>query len=591
MDSRSAAHALSQIAVLLELHGDDRVSPRLLQSAARTIGALGDVDLAELVSAKNDATLADLPPIARDILLDLASTNSSALLEKLQEETPEGLLEMLRVPGLGPARIRQIHDGLHVDTLQELEQSARDGRLANLPRFGQKTAERVLRGIADLRATGAYVLWRHARAHAERLRVQIGNHPDVLHVEIAGSIRRRSEIVRDIDIVASVRGAPSVVAASIAHMPGVRDVLGGGGRVLTIRFDDGVQLDLVCVRPEHFPMALWRTTGSAQHVRQLTEVAWQRGLVISGDEMRDRSGALVPVSSEHELYARVGLPYIAPELREGAGEVELAARHALGTLLKVDDIVGALHCHSQYSDGGATIAEMAAAAQGRGWTYLGISDHSQSNTYAGGLTRDAIERQHEEIDALNAQYRTQKIDFVLLKGIEADILPCGRVDYDAAFLDRFDFVIGSIHSRYGMNERQMTDRVLKALDDPHLAILGHPTGRLLLTREPYAIDIAAVIDKAGANGVAIELNADPHRLDIDWRACRMARERGTLVSIGPDAHSPAGLDHIEMGVGIARKGALGTSHVLNSMSAREILAFARARRERRVARATHNAAS
>ena len=576
MDTRSAAHALTQIAVLLELHGDDRVSPRVLQSAARTVSALGERDLHE---ALNDpALLAELPPLAREILIDLDTSNSSAMLERLQEETPEGLLEMLRVPGLGPARIRQIHDGLDIDTLQELEQSARDGRLAALPRFGQKTAERVLRGISDLRATGAYMLWQHAHTDAIRLRAAIGNHPDVLHAEIAGSIRRRNEVVRDVDVVASVRGAPSVVAASIANLPGVKDVLGGGGRVLTIRFHDGVQLDLACVRPEHFALALWRATGSALHVRQLTELAAQRGFAITGDELRDRSGTLIPVASEPELYARLGLPFVAPELREGAGELEMASRQSIGELLESSHIVGALHCHSQYSDGGATIAEMAVAAQERGWKYLGISDHSQSNTYAGGLTREAIAQQHDEIDALNAQYRANGIDFVLLKGIEADILPCGRVDYDAAFLDRFDFVIGSVHSRYGMNERQMTDRVLKALDDSHITILGHPTGRLLLTREPYAIDIDAVVAKASEVGVAIELNADPHRLDVDWRSCRIARDKGALISIGPDAHSPSGLDHLDLGIGIARKGALGARHVLNSMTASQVLEFARARR-------------
>ena len=240
--------------------------------------------------------------------------------------------------------------------------------------------------------------------------------------------------------------------------------------------------------------------------------------------------------------------------------------------------MGALHCHSQYSDGGATIADMAAAARARGLRYLGVSDHSQSNTYAGGLSRDAIVQQHAEIDALNARLTAEGVDFRVLKGIEADILPCGRLDYDTTFLDRFDFVIGSVHTRYGMNERQMTDRVLKALDDPHLTILGHPTGRLLLTREPYAIDLAAVIAKAGEVGVAIELNADPHRLDIDWRACKLARAAGTLVSIGPDAHSPQGLEHLEMGVAVARKGWLEAADVLNSRSASEVLAFARARR-------------
>lgn len=579
MDCRNAAHALTQIATLLELHGEDRFSVRSMQVAARAASAAGERDLADALKHRgiDDEGLA---PAALEILRELAESNGSALLERLQEQTPEGLLEMLRVPGLGPARIRQIHDGLHVETLQELEQSARDGRIAALPRFGDKTADKILKGIADLRATGAYVLWQHGNAEALRLRSAIAAHPDVLHVEIAGSIRRRAELVRDIDLVAAVRGSPSVVAASLSHMRGVREVLGGGGRTLTLRFEDGVALDLVCVRPEQMALALWRATGSTTHVRQLTERASSLGFVLAGDELRDANGALVPVAQEADLYTHLGLAYCVPELREGAGEVDRAARHVLPTLITESDLVGALHCHSQYSDGGASIADMARAAQARGLTYLGVSDHSQSNPYAGGLSTDAILTQHDEIDALNAQYRQDGVSFRVLKGIEADILPCGRVDYDAEFLGRFDFVIGSIHTRYGMNEQQMTDRVLKALDDPHLTVLGHPTGRLLLAREPYAIDLRAVMEKASDVGVAIELNADPHRLDIDWRACRLAAECGAVVSIGPDAHSPQGFEHLEMGVAIARKGWLAAENVLNTRHVDDVLAFARARHSR-----------
>ncbi len=578
MDCRSAAFALTQIATLLELHDEDRFSVRAMQTAARVVASHGETDLS--VALAQDLAAEDvIAPAAIEVLRDLADSNGSALLERLQEETPEGLLEMLRVPGLGPSRIRSIHDGLHVDTLLELEQAARDGRLASLPKFGSKTAERILNGIADLRATGAFVLWQHGRAEAERIAEAIRAHPDVLQLEIAGSIRRRMEIVRDVDLVCAVRGSPSVVAATFAQLRGVKTVLGGGGRSLSLRMEDGVRVDVSCVRPEQFALALWRATGSSGHVQQVTDRAAQLGFMIAGDEVRDRNGALVSIPDEAALYQLLGLAYVTPEQREAMGEVEAAARGAFPTLITERDLVGALHCHSQYSDGGATIIEMATAARARGLTYLGVSDHSQSNTYAGGLSRDAILRQHEEIDALNAQYVSERIDFRVLKGIEADILPCGRVDYDAAFLDRFDFVIGSVHTRYGMNERQMTDRVLKALDDPHLTILGHPTGRLLLTREPYAIDLSAIIEKAGAVGVAVELNADPHRLDIDWRACRIAQEKGALVSIGPDAHSPQGFEHLELGIASARKGWLTPSDVLNTRTANEVLAFARARRE------------
>jgi len=577
MDCRSAAHALTQIATLLELHGEDRFTVRAMQVAARAAAAAGERPLHDALEHGGiDTTV--LAPSAAEVLRDLEQTNGSALLERLQEETPEGLLEMLRVPGLGPARIRQIHDGLHIETLQDLEQAARDRRLATLPRFGDKIADKILKGIADLRATGAYVLWQHGNAEAERLRSTIAAHPDVLQVEIAGSIRRRMELVRDVDLVAAVRGSPSVVAASLAQLRGVREVLGGGGRTMTLRFHDGVSVDLACVRPEQFALALWRATGSANHVREVTERAAGLGLVLAGDELRGADGALLTVLHERDLYAHLQLAFCEPELREGVGEVDAAARRLLPTLVHEHDLVGALHCHSQYSDGGASVIGMADAARARGLQYLGVSDHSQSNTLAGGLTRDAILVQHDEIDGLNAQYARDGVSFRVLKGIEADILPCGRVDYDAEFLDRFDFVIGSIHTRYGMNERQMTDRVLKALDDPHLTILGHPTGRLLLAREPYAIDLRAVIEKAGAVGVAIELNADPHRLDIDWRACRIAAECGTLVSIGPDAHSPNGFDNLAMGVAMARKGWLSPAHILNTRSADEVLAFAAARR-------------
>ena len=576
MDCRSAAHALTQIATLQELHGEDRFTVRALHAAARAVAAHDEASLHDVLNGA--LSLDDVPPAVADILRDLEAHNGSGLLESLQEETPEGLLEMLRVPGLGPARIRLIHDGLGVETLQELEAAARDGRIASLPRFGEKTAEKILNGIADLRVSGAYVLWQHARAEAERLRALVSAHADVLQVEIAGSIRRRNEVVRDIDLVAAVRGSPSLVAAAIAGTRGVREVLGGGGRTVRIRFDDGLLLDLACVRPEQFALALWRATGSSAHVKAMTERAAALGFTLAGDELRGNDGALLPVLHERDLYAHCRLAYIEPENREAYGEIERAERGGIGPLVTEAELLGALHCHSQYSDGGATIADMAAAAQARGLRYLGVSDHSQSNTYAGGLTRDAILRQHDEIDEFNASLAARRVDFRVLKGIEADILPCGRMDYDATILDRFDFVIGSIHTRYGMNERQMTDRVLKALDDRHLTILGHPTGRLLLAREPYAIDIAAVIEKAGENGVAVELNADPHRLDIDWRACRIAQERGTMVSIGPDAHSPQGLEHLELGVAVARKGWLTAANVLNSRTVDEVLAFARARR-------------
>jgi DNA polymerase (family 10) len=346
------------------------------------------------------------------------------------------------------------------------------------------------------------------------------------------------------------------VAAEVARGEDVKDAIGVGGDAVTIRYADGTRLDLYCVAPDEFEYALWRATGSEAHIRQV-EAATSGG------------SASLPRVSAFEALATSAR--IAPELREGLGEVEAAE---LPDLITLSDIRGVLHCHSQYSDGSTTIAEMAAAARERGWWYLGISDHSQSAAYAGGLSPDAVKRQHEEIDRLQERFH----GFRILKGIEADILADGRVDYDESLLETFDYVIASVHSRFAMDERAMTERVLRALENPFVTILGHPTGRLLLTREPYAIDMPAVLARAGGLGAAVELNADPHRLDLDWTLCRVAKELGCLIEIGPDAHSVAGLDNMTYGINTARKGWLEAGDVLNTQHAHDIVERARSRR-------------
>jgi DNA polymerase (family 10) len=343
---------------------------------------------------------------------------------------------------------------------------------------------------------------------------------------------------------------------------------------MVIRFVDGTVLDLHCVTPDRFAVALWRATGSATHERDVMERAAARGLSIEGDEVRDAEGSRVHVHNERTMYETLGLAYVEPEMREGRGEVATAAARALPRLIEPSDIRGVLHCHSNYSDGKATIAEMAAAARALGWSYIGISDHSQSAFYAGGLKPEAVLAQHEEIDRLNSS----NIGILVLKGVEADILADGQVDYDPDLLDRFDYVIASVHSRFSMDLQTMTARVLRALDSPHVTILGHPTGRLLLSREAYAIDMQAVLEKAGDKGVAVEINADPHRLDLDWRNCQLAKSLGCSFEIGPDAHSTRGLANMEFGVGIARKGGLEARDVINTLSAADIVQRLRRRR-------------
>ena len=578
MDPRTVAHVLNQIGELLELHGENRYKTRAYQAAARAVLALETDDVRPLLRSGEMQALRGLGPATLSVVTELCEVGESSYLDQLLETTPEGLLEMMRVPGLGTSKIHQIHQGLGIETVQELEEAARDGRLANLPRFGPKTAEKILKGIGYLRETRAYVLYPQAMAEAQRFVAAVERHPEVTRAMVAGSVRRRREVIRDIDIVAECRSTPSAVAASFARIPGVRDAVGVGSASVSLRFVDGARLDLHCVTPSSFALALWRATGSADHVRELREHAASRGFAIVNDELRDSSGSAVPTPDEPAFYTALGLPYIEPELREGRGELAAAAEGTLPSLLTSHDIRGVLHCHSQYSDGKSTIAEMAAAAKARGWSYLGISDHSESAFYAGGMSRDSITAQHEEIDRVN-----ETLDGIrVLKGIEADILADGRIDYEPALLDRFDYVIGSVHSRFGMDQRAMTERVLRALDEPYIAILGHPTGRLLLTREPYAIDMEAVLERAAERGVAVELNADPHRLDLDWRLCQRAKELGVAIEIGPDAHSTHGLDNMEFGVGIARKGWLEAGDVLNTRSADEVIE--RSRRRRALAR-------
>lgn len=573
MDSRTAAHVLAQIGGLLELHGEDRFRSRAYHAAARAVLGTDTDDITPLYKSGELRKLPGIGAATFSVLKELLETDESSYLERLRENAPEGLLEMLRVPGMGTAKIRAIHEGLGIATLQELEEAARDGRLAGLPRFGARTAEKILKGIVFFRETGSLRLLPHALAEAERVLAGVRRHPDVARAEIAGSVRRRREVIGDIDIVAACSADPATVAASFANAPGVRSVVGAGHASVAIRYVDGTRLDLHCVTQENFAVALWRATGSVTHMDEMRAMLAGKGLALDGDELR-RNGDALAIAEEAGLFSAAGLAFVEPELRESRGELRAAASGTLPSLIEPGDIQGVLHCHSQYSDGGATIAEMAEACRERGWKYLGISDHSVSAFYAGGLKPDAVLRQHDEIDELNS--RTS--DFVVLKGIEADILADGRVDYDEHVLASFDYVIGSIHSRFSMNGAQMTERVLRALDDPHLTILGHPTGRLLLAREPYEVDMNAVIEKAAERGVVLELNADPHRLDLDWTHCHEAKKRGVRIEIGPDAHSTHGLDYMDLGVAIARKGWLEKNDVLNCGPAAAVLSHARRHR-------------
>jgi len=576
MDSRTAAHFLSQIGALLEVKGEHKFKARAYAGAARALIALDTDDLGPLVRSGELAETPGIGPATLSVVRELVETGESSYLARLQEGMPEGLGDLMRVPGLGAARIQVIHQALGVETVDDLERVALNGQLAELPKFGKKTAERILKGISILRRDTHLERFPQAAIEAHLLVASIVKHPDVTRADVAGSVRRHNEVVADIDIVAECSANPVDVADSFARAPGVKKAAPGAEPgSIDIRFVDGTHLDMHCVPRGDYGIALWRATGSSAHIESLKVLAKAKGVTFEGNSVF-RKSKRIAIADEEALFEALGLPWIPPEMREGMGEVEAAAAGKLPELVVYDDLRGILHCHSEYSDGTSSIADMAEGARERGWSYIGISDHSEAAFYAGGLKRDKILRQHEEIDRLNAGFT----DFRILKGIEADIMADGRLDYDEETLDRFDYVIGSIHSRFSMEGHAMTKRVLTALDDPHLTILAHPTGRLLLSREPYAIDIDAVIEKAAEVHVALELNADPHRLDLDWRYCRQAKERGVTIEIGPDAHSPAALDTVHFGIGLARKAWLEAGEILNTRSADDVLTFARRRKER-----------
>src|SRR6266853_1795434 len=499
MDKHAVRQTLDQLAAFLVVKGENAAHVRAMQHAARS---------------------------------ELLATGRSSTLDELREQVPPGLAEMLRIPGLGAAKVRQIHESLAIESLAELEAAAGDGRLAGLPRFGAKTAESVRRGIAHLRQASTLRLFHHAQDELDAVRRALAGlaGAGVLRVESAGAVRRRCEVIGALDLVAVHEGqaARQALVRRLGEAPGVTEMVGREGSVM-LRFASGTVVEVLLTTPERFGLDWIRATGSAAHVAALETRARHAGVSLSG-----------AFPDEPSVYRALGLAWVPPELREGTGELEAAAGDRLPHLVEQGELRGFLHCHSNYSDGTVTIADWAAACRTAGYEWVGITDHSKSAAYSGGLGSEDVAQQHDE-------------------------------------LDRFDFVIGSIHTRFGMSEREMTRRVLAAMDDPHLAILGHPTGRMLLQREPYAIDLDQVLAKAAARGIAVEVNADPHRLDLDWRTVRRARELGVTFSIGADAHSTSGMTNVAVGVGIARKGWLEPDQVLNTRDVGAFLAFARAR--------------
>ena len=578
MDKAQVAAILEDVGNLLELTGGNPFETRAYQNAARTVGAL-EGDIAEIVSS---GRLAKTPGLGKTLvarITELVTTGHMELYDQLQEQVPPGLREMLRIPGMGPKRVRQIYDTLHIDTLADLRAAAENGQIASLPGFGAKSQEKILKGLIFLTEHQDKYRYDVAEADALPIAAALRELPQVVRLSIAGSLRRHKEVVKDMDIVASVaRDADrAAVMDTLVSLPQVNSVTGRGDTKTSVILHSGIALDLRLVTDDEFPYALHHFTGSKEHNVALRGHAHAEGVKINEYGLF-RGDELIPCKDEEDIYRALGMHYVPPEMREDRGEIEAARKGELPRLVTEEDLKGILHVHSTWSDGQVSIREMAEATLALGKQYLGICDHSKVAAYAHGMNEAAVKRQQEEIDRLNAEYGGR---FRILKGTECDILKDGSLDFDDETLATFDFVVASIHSNFNLPPEEQTQRLIRAIENPYCSILGHPTGRILLGREGYQPDLERVIDRAGELGVAIELNADPHRFDLDWRLIRYATDRGIKIPINPDAHSPAGLLNIRYGVGVGRKGWLTPEQVLNTLPLDELMAFFAAQRQRR----------
>jgi DNA polymerase (family 10) len=620
VEKSAIVDTLEKIATLLELKGENPFKIRAYTNAARSLETWGG-NVGELA---DPATLDKIPGIGKGIgmvIRELLETGSSKFFQELRAEYPADILELFTLPGLGAKKIKALHEKLQISSIAELQAACEAERVAQLPGFGKTTQEKICRAIADRTKHAGSFRFGSIAVEAETLQDDLRALEDALHVCIAGSYRRRKEVVRDLDFIVATNAPEAITRAFVAH-PLVESVLLQGTTKTSVRLHSGIQCDLRVVTSAEYPFALNYFTGSKEHNVVVRSRALQRGWTLneyrlaavptSNDGGRGRgSTGILPVGTpgvppggsqtagkmpagptgettvlparrsratkrdaepipfirdETELYRSLDLDYIPPELRENAGEFDAAAEGRLPRLIEKENLRGTFHCHTTASDGRSSLEEMADAAEALGLQYLGIADHSRSSIQAHGLDEARLRAQLGAIRRLNGERR----DFRIFAGIECDILRDGSLDFPDEILAQLDYVVASVHSAFTIGEAEMTKRVIRALENPYATMLAHPTGRLLLRREPYAIDLPAVIEAAAETGTWIEINAAPKRLDLDWRWWPLAKEKGVKCVINPDAHAVDRLQELWFGIGVARKGWLTKSDVMNCLPLGEI---------------------
>lgn len=572
MDKADVASVLEDIAAMLELKGENPFKIRAYQNAARTIVTMTE-DLDALVRENRLTEIKGIGEALAEKIATLVTTGRLPYYEDLQKSMPAGLLDLIRIQGVGPKRAKILQDRLKIKDIPSLEKACRQGKIAALEGFGEKSQENILKGIGFLSQHAEYHRYDEALAAAESVLEALKKSAAVQRVAVCGSLRRHKEVIRDVDILVASR-RPEAVMKFFVELPEVERVLAQGDTKASVLLRTGIQVDLRVLPESQFPFALHYFTGSKEHNIRMRQIAQDKGYKLSEYGLFKASGtASARCQDEPELFAKLGLSYIAPELREDRGEIEAARRGTLPRLVEPEDIRGAFHVHSDWSDGRSSLEAMVAECQRLGWEYVGISDHSKSAGYAHGLSEDRVIAQRRAIEALRKKFKIH-----IFWGTECDILKDGSLDYADRVLAGYDFVIASVHSHFTLPEAEMTRRIVKALKNKYVAILGHLTGRLLLEREAYALDPEPVFQAAAEEGVAVEINANPHRLDIDWRHIPAARDKGVRFSIDPDAHSLAGLRVVPYGVGIARKGWLTKEDVITTLPLEQMKSYLRRRR-------------
>ncbi|MEZ4700840.1 MAG: helix-hairpin-helix domain-containing protein [Rhodothermales bacterium] len=547
MHNKTIGKYLKETSALIELTGGNPFRARAMANAARTVERLEE-PAADMLAAGTLTLVKGIGAGLAAQIDELVQTGSFEARDELLGAIPPGVLDMMRIKGLGAKKVRAIWLQLEITSIAELEEACTIGRLADLDGFGEKTQENILENIRLLKQYSAHRRYADAAGQAASLIEALRG--AVERLEPAGAFRRKCETVEQVDLLVTGASPDRVAEACAPFVSAAKTAAGPDGQtVIDGALPDGLRVVIHLTPPERFGTALFQLTGAEVHVAALT----------------DRLGGLPEVAEEDELYTRAGLAPVPPELREGRGELEAAAGR-LPRLIEYQDLQGTLHNHSRYSDGAHSLEEMAEATRALGLSYFGICDHSQSLVIANGLAPERVAQQQDEIRRLNAGYAGRGIPFKIFSGIESDILADGSLDYPEDVLASFDLIVASVHTRMNMNEADATARIVRAIENPYTTILGHPTGRLLLVREGYPLDYERILDACAEQGVAIELNANPYRLDLDWRWIKAATDRGVMISINPDAHTREGLADMRWGVEAARKGWLEPSQCLNALS-------------------------